>query len=97
MTKDLNGKQSTELVQLPFVKHVHLTGGNHTHDNLISSQYFRASLTAELGCVTPWIIVPDSAPVLQNPSNVSRLTAILFLLLFSQPYLFFLIRAPSYT
>lgn len=54
-----------ELIRHPLLNHVHLTGGNKTHDAILNSlakrSDFGASVgfTAELGCVSPWILVPD--------------------------------------
>lgn len=52
--------------------HVHLTGGAATHDMIISERNFKASLTAELGCITPWIVVPDTHEACAEAASIGK-------------------------
>jgi acyl-CoA reductase-like NAD-dependent aldehyde dehydrogenase len=69
---DTTVAESSALVSDPRVGHVHMTGGKATHDSIMwgsskeesenrrsrNEPRLKARMTAELGCVTPWIVVP---------------------------------------
>uniref|UniRef100_A0A7S3K617 Aldehyde dehydrogenase domain-containing protein n=1 Tax=Aureoumbra lagunensis TaxID=44058 RepID=A0A7S3K617_9STRA len=47
------------LIKSPQVGHVHLTGAEATYRAIQSTVASDVSISAELGCVTPWLIVPN--------------------------------------
>ena len=58
----LDTPATRDMVYHPLVRRVHLTGGAATHDALVRDPRWAAEMTAELGCITPWIIAPQSVP-----------------------------------
>jgi len=67
-------EEASRLVNHPLVTHVHMTGGKPTHDAIVwgvgaeaesnkqaATPKLKAEMTSELGCITPWIVVPDGA------------------------------------
>jgi hypothetical protein len=63
--QDISLEHTRALIYHPLVKHIHLTGGGATHDAIIRGApggKLESTFTGELGCVTPWIIVPTAAP-----------------------------------
>ena len=66
--------EASALVHNDLVTHVHMTGGKKTHDAIVwgvgkeaednlarKTPKLRAKMTSELGCITPWIVVPDES------------------------------------
>jgi hypothetical protein len=58
-------EDAAEIVAHDLVTHVHMTGGKATHDAILwgptgqrSERKIAAKMTSELGCVTPWIVLP---------------------------------------
>jgi hypothetical protein len=59
--QDTGLEDAKALVYHPLTKHIHLTGGGPTHDGIIAGApdgKLAAKFTSELGCVTPWVVVP---------------------------------------
>lgn len=83
---DIGVEHSKVLVYSPRITHVHMTGGKDTHDAIVwggASQQslerqqpvLKASMTSELGCVTPWIIVPGhytTQQLLHQASSIAK-------------------------
>jgi hypothetical protein len=79
------------LVAHPRVGHVHMTGGKATHDAILwgstleertdrkqrNAPKLQATLTSELGCVTPWIVVPETFTEKELLYQASHLAAVL--------------------
>lgn len=60
-------ERTKEIIYHPSVSRVHLTGGKAAHDAIVwgpsgkrSKPILKAQMTSELGCVTPWIVAPQS-------------------------------------
>ena len=74
--KDDGLEFNKKIMEHPFLRHIHLTGGNATHDAIVTSvpgvQSGAVSFTCELGCVTPWIFVPDHVDVVANKDKFAR-------------------------
>ena len=74
--KDGGLESNKQIMRHPSLRHIHLTGGNATHDAIVSSlpgvQSGAVSFTCELGCVTPWIFVPDHSAVITNKNKFAK-------------------------
>eukprot|EP00607_Mallomonas_marina_P006852 CAMPEP_0182427646 /NCGR_PEP_ID=MMETSP1167-20130531/18940_1 /TAXON_ID=2988 /ORGANISM="Mallomonas Sp, Strain CCMP3275" /LENGTH=574 /DNA_ID=CAMNT_0024610029 /DNA_START=55 /DNA_END=1776 /DNA_ORIENTATION=- len=60
-----------ELIYHPLTRRIQLTGGIGTHDAIIRGApggVLKPLFTCELGCVTPWLIVPDGATSSMAPA-----------------------------
>ena len=86
---DVSLEASSYACNHSLVKHVHMTGGKPTHDAIVwgvgDAQISRksrnepklqnATMTSELGAVTPWIVVPDTftqAELKHQASHLAR-------------------------
>lgn len=63
-------KLTNEVIHHDAITTVHMTGGIHTHDNIVwgeksaqnkakNEPVLHKEITSELGCVTPWMICPE--------------------------------------
>lgn len=57
------------------LRHIHLTGGNATHDAILARNP-NTPFTSELGCVTPWIIIPDPEDAVAPTTSTSTSTSL---------------------
>lgn len=48
----------SELIKNPHVSHIHFTGSENTYKAITKELSSETNVTAELGCATPWIIMP---------------------------------------
>ena len=63
MVVDESNDVTAELIQHPSIQHVHLTGSTQTYNKVTelvkaATKSKTCGITAELGCATPWIVVP---------------------------------------
>ena len=87
---DTTVAESSALVSDPRVGHVHMTGGKATHDAIMwgtqeesadrrrrNEPKLKARMTSELGCVTPWVVVPAVFTEKELLHQASHLAAVL--------------------
>jgi len=90
VVKDTSVEESTALVSHENVAHIHMTGGKPTHDAIMwgmdglseqrkerNEPKVAAHITSELGCVTPWIVVPALFTDTELMHQASQLAAAL--------------------
>ena len=62
MLEDLDNEFTKEIIKHNLITHVHFTGSKKTYDSITKSLRSAKKnwhVTAELGCVTPWIVLPE--------------------------------------
>ena len=64
MVLDEGNLATANLVKHPSVQHIHMTGSSVTYNKIMellvaADKSSKCGLTSELGCATPWIVIPD--------------------------------------
>lgn len=88
---DTTVQDAAALVSHPLVSRVHMTGGKKTHDCIVwgnddeerkerklrKEPKLKAKMTSELGCVTPWIVIPGKYTEKELVHQASHLAGVL--------------------
>lgn len=74
LINDYGVEFSKKIIKNPFINHIHFTGSENTFKSIqktLNNENKVCNVTAELGCVTPWIIFPGKFS-LKEIKNVAK-------------------------